>query len=198
MIASTRSLIAALLVASFGLAGCNLHFDLDSVAAPVEADTDGLDTEVPDVDDNDTDPADTGDTDIPDVDDNDADDTGDTDEPDADPADTGDTDVPDTDPVDPPSCAEIGLLSCGNRCVDTNLDPDHCGTCNNACDITQACVASTCRPIACAGDVPPLTGECDPVNQTGCAGNAVCYLQLSGSPPFVSFTPKCGSLEENT
>ena len=199
MITSSRSFIAALLVASLGLAGCNLHFDLDAVAAPVQADTDQIDTDVPDVEDTDTDASDAGDTDQPDVDDTDTQDSGDAvdPDPDADADDAGDVDEPDTDPIEPPSCAEIGLLSCGERCVDTNVDPDHCGTCNNACDITEACLASQCQPVTCPGDVPPLSGDCDPVNQTGCAGNNVCFLQHSGTfPP--RFTPRCGSLEENT
>ncbi|WP_230470437.1 hypothetical protein [Lujinxingia vulgaris] len=194
MITSSRSFIAALLVASLGLTGCNLHFDLDSVAAPVQANTDQLDTDVTDVEDTDTDASDAGDTDTPDVDDTDTHDSGDADDPDADADDAGDVDEPDTDPIEPPSCAEIGLLSCGERCVDTNVDPDHCGTCNNACDITEACVASECQPVACPGDVPPLTGDCDPVNQTGCAGSNACELRFV-PPPTLEFRPSCQAIE---
>ena len=184
MFSSTRTLIAALLVATLAISGCNLHYDLDAVSAPVEV---GPDTDQPDADFGDLDASDTSDTDT------DPTDTGDTDEPDAD---TGEPDADiDADPIDPPACSEIGLLACGDRCVDTNLDPDHCGTCNTACALTESCVSSECQPVTCPGDVPPLTGACDPVDQTGCAGNAGCELRFI-PPPTLEFRPSCKALDQ--
>lgn len=193
MISSTRTLIATLLVATLAISGCNLHYDLDSVSVPVEADTDQPDSGDLDASDADVDATDTGDTDEPDAD-TDQPDT-DTDEPDAD-TDVDAEDDADVDPIDPPSCAEIGLIACGDRCVDTNLDPNHCGTCNTSCALTETCDASECVPVTCPGDVPPLTGDCSPLGNTGCAGSDACELRLIPTPPNFEFRPNCKPLNE--
>jgi hypothetical protein len=38
-----------------------------------------------------------------------------------------------------------GSTKCGNRCVDTTLDPFHCGGCFKACDGGLSCKSSTCQ-----------------------------------------------------
>ncbi|RAL22738.1 hypothetical protein DL240_07515 [Lujinxingia litoralis] len=169
MTSSTRSLLFALSLALFATAGCNLHFDLDSVPAPVDqVDPDAGDAS--NVHDADADPSD-ADVEGPDADANDA------------------------DALEPPTCAELGLVSCDQRCVDTNLDPQHCGTCNNACETTETCVASQCVPLSCPDDVPPLSGDCNPVDQTGCTDNQACYLRFIPPPGAVEFSPSCAAPE---
>ncbi len=37
---------------------------------------------------------------------------------------------------------------CGDRCVDLSADPNHCGTCNSVCDVTETCTAGTCDCFA--------------------------------------------------
>jgi hypothetical protein len=50
-----------------------------------------------------------------------------------------------------------GLSACGKanftKCLDLQTDPEHCGTCDNACVPGIACVAGTCQQIACNGPV---------------------------------------------
>lgn len=50
-----------------------------------------------------------------------------------------------------PEC-ELPLIACGDQCVDTNLNPLHCGRCNNVCPsgICQAgeCVGATTGHVA--------------------------------------------------
>jgi hypothetical protein len=38
------------------------------------------------------------------------------------------------------------LVMCGDQCVDTSSDRDHCGACDEACPGNQVCVRSDCRP----------------------------------------------------
>jgi hypothetical protein len=67
-----------------------------------------------------------------------------------------------------------GTRECGNRCVDTQSDPDHCGACGTACDGG----AGTCRggvcatPEVCDGDDNDLDGEVD--EGAHCPSNKVC------------------------
>jgi len=45
-----------------------------------------------------------------------------------------------------------GLTFCGNTCVDTSTDLNHCGACNTACDPMGSCAAGECQaPPACPG-----------------------------------------------
>lgn len=41
-------------------------------------------------------------------------------------------------------CSEPTPDPCGDQCVDLDLDPDNCGSCNTLCD--GVCVAGTCQP----------------------------------------------------
>jgi len=42
-----------------------------------------------------------------------------------------------------PTCA-AGLSPCNGVCVDTTLDPSHCGSCSNGCPASQSCSGGTC------------------------------------------------------
>lgn len=58
------------------------------------------------------------------------------------------------------------LERCGALCVDTDLDPAHCGGCDRACDDTNGspyCSAGSCR-IMC----DPGFDDCDGDAMTGC------------------------------
>jgi hypothetical protein len=86
-----------------------------------------------------------------------------------------------THPVDPAmagqSCGD-GKTCCGTACVDTQTDPDHCGSCNSPCpDTANTCQGSTCK----CGDGP------------ACSSNEIC----SGSPGTCVCAPpmvQCGGM----
>jgi len=103
-------------------------------------DTGPADTGPADTGPSDTGPADTGPTDTGPAD------TG--------PADTGPEDVP---AVDVPVPCMSPMAMCGDRCVDTQTDTTHCGTCGNACPMGQNCVAGSC---ACLAGRTACTGIC--------------------------------------
>jgi hypothetical protein len=54
-----------------------------------------------------------------------------------------------------------GTTNCGGSCVDTKVDPNHCGSCSGVCTTDQVCVAT-------AG-VGACTLKC-PTGQTNCSG----------------------------
>ena len=67
------------------------------------------------------------------------------------------------------SCAD-GLDDCGGSCVDTLIDPGHCGRCDRSCDV--ACAAGECVS-ACPEPTENCSGSCvdtdsDPANCAGC------------------------------
>src|SRR5262245_50324288 len=43
-----------------------------------------------------------------------------------------------------------GTTLCGAVCVDTKVDPSHCGSCDSACATGESCVEGKCA-VACAG-----------------------------------------------
>ena len=50
------------------------------------------------------------------------------------------------------SCTGDNMEICGNTCVNTSNNGDHCGGCNNACEDGKTCVNSLCTgPGACDG-----------------------------------------------
>lgn len=68
-----------------------------------------------------------------------------------------------------------GATECGGVCVNTDLDPAHCGGCDNACQPGEVCSNGMCG-IACAGGTTECNGLCvdtniDPANCGSC-GNA--------------------------
>jgi hypothetical protein len=73
---------------------------------------------------------------------------------------------------DGPVC-DSGAVACGDRCVDTARDRDHCGACGVRCPDGRACVEGRCACApACAGRVcgdDGCGGSCGP-----CASPRVC------------------------
>ena len=59
-------------------------------------------------------------------------------------------------PTDVNPCG-TGLAMCGTRCVATDVDPDHCGSCSTVCAAGERCVTGSCQPscpngqMFCAG-----------------------------------------------
>jgi hypothetical protein len=43
-----------------------------------------------------------------------------------------------------------GFDCCAQRCVDTRVDPDHCGVCNGPCTLDEFCGLGTCTPVLLA------------------------------------------------
>jgi len=71
-------------------------------------------------------------------------------------------------PVDCPA----GLTDCGGACVNTDLDPYHCGDCGTACSSDELCSVGTCS-TECLGGTTKCGGTCvdanlDPHNCGGC------------------------------
>ena len=44
----------------------------------------------------------------------------------------------------PPNGCDPGQTDCFGQCVDTNRDPDNCGTCGKSCPSGQSCATGTC------------------------------------------------------
>lgn len=126
--------------------------------------------------------------------------------------DTPDSDAPDV--SDPCGGCDGGKVCCASRwegdsarCVDTALNPEHCGTCETRCD-SGACSASVCVASASCDDATPCAngfacsagapggGRCCPVGtsfqanpssffgccpegeQCGCVDGAMCPISL--------------------
>ncbi|MEZ4405886.1 MAG: hypothetical protein R3A52_05370 [Polyangiales bacterium] len=70
-----------------------------------------------------------------------------------------------------------GQTRCGDRCVDTQTESDHCGACGNACPAGQSCRSGACRvvcpspQVACSADLPGDAGVRD-----GSVVREVCVL----------------------
>jgi hypothetical protein len=48
-------------------------------------------------------------------------------------------------------CPGAGEQSCNNVCVNTEVNPDHCGSCSNVCGAGQVCASSGCASSCPAG-----------------------------------------------
>lgn len=78
-----------------------------------------------------------------------------------------------------PTC-EGGTVSCGNTCVNTQMDPVNCGTCGNRCSAEAACQAGKCGTLPEDCSVSPCpslgfycdfsTNKCKP----GCVADNQC------------------------
>jgi hypothetical protein len=71
------------------------------------------------------------------------------------------------------------LLNCGNSCVDTMANVNHCGACGESCSLpnaTPSCVVGTCRVQSCNSGFY----DCDGNATNGCESTTQC--QLSASP----------------
>ena len=71
--------------------------------------------------------------------------------------------------ADGATCAQT---VCNGACVDTSIDPLHCGGCSKPCPTAQVCSNSTCMP-PCPGKEVPCNGVC-------CAG--LCAANACKSP----------------
>lgn len=71
-------------------------------------------------------------------------------------------------------CSDLGLCStgltfCNGKCFDLNTDPDHCGSCSNACALPphvteKGCSGGTCAIVTCESHY----GDCDLDYANGC------------------------------
>ena len=78
-----------------------------------------------------------------------------------------------------------GRADCGGSCVDTSVDPLHCGGCGSACAAGQACVSGACACVpSCAGRVcggDGCGGSCGScaVDRVCAGGSCECGASLS-------------------
>lgn len=89
------------------------------------------------------------------------------------------------DPIDSSDC-DAGLSMCGGFCVDTKINPAHCGGCGKTCSDTEACVSSACvtscssGKIDCGGSCVDTTkdlsncGACGKKCPSGVNASATC------------------------
>jgi len=92
-----------------------------------------------------------------------------------------------------------GLSQCGDDCVQTELDPAHCGGCDQSCDAGEVCSDGQCK-LQCAGGTTKCSDACvdtttDPAHCGGCdmacAAEQICH-QGSCSLVCVGGSTKCG------
>ena len=73
------------------------------------------------------------------------------------------TDVPaagrDAQPVDPGLTCAAPREACGGGCVDTSINPAHCGGCNRPCGVGETCSGGACQS-ACAAPRTMCSGSC--------------------------------------
>jgi phospholipase C len=87
-----------------------------------------------------------------------------------------------------------GKVACGDTCVDLELDPGHCGTCDHACGTGDVCSVATCGPTClagtteCSGLCVDTTSDRDHCGTCGhaCASGEVCAAGACSS--------SCGAL----
>ncbi len=74
-------------------------------------------------------------------------------------------------------------IRCGDRCVDVDSDPDHCGLCGHACEGGEVCSQGACLS-QCYADYEECRGGCFDVSVSavhcgrcgnGCAGDDICW-----------------------
>lgn len=113
-------------------------------------------------------------------------------------------------PVDPPDasvpeqCDGGGAARCGGACVNTEVDPVHCGGCDNACASGQSCEAGVCvsrcqidgqqvdsgavnAANACEQCVPETSATTwtQRADGTQCASGQVCSAGVCGPKCFI-------------
>lgn len=72
-------------------------------------------------------------------------------------------------------CDDPNLTSCDSQCVDTDVSPDYCGSCDNTCSEGQGCSAGSCTDL-CEIGLVNCGGECiDPdTNADFCGAAGTC------------------------
>jgi hypothetical protein len=86
----------------------------------------------------------------------------------------------------------LGEIECGGSCVDPGTNPEHCGTCDQACIVGEFCVVGSCSPacdpplVACGSlciDVlsnPFHCGSCGHVCESGICVGGECADAVPG------------------
>lgn len=79
------------------------------------------------------------------------------------------------------NCDDPNLTSCEARCVDTDVSPDFCGSCENSCAAGQGCASGECVDFCDAGELN-CGGTCvDPnTNADFCGASDTCTGANSG------------------
>lgn len=80
------------------------------------------------------------------------------------------------------TCDDPNLTSCESTCVDTDVSPEFCGSCDNACDVGQGCSAGACVDL-CDPGLVNCGGECiDPLtNGDFCGASGFCSGDSAGT-----------------
>ncbi len=80
------------------------------------------------------------------------------------------------------NCEDPNLTSCESSCVDTDISPDFCGSCDNSCAEGQGCSAGSCVDVCDAGQLN-CGGECiDPTtNADFCGASGTCTGANAGT-----------------
>ena len=79
---------------------------------------------------------------------------------------------------------------CDGKCVDTQNDPQNCGTCGTVCDASESCTGGACEKLGCGRGISQCTNKCvdlqnDPANCGKC-GKACQAIEVCSKG-------KCGS-----
>lgn len=80
------------------------------------------------------------------------------------------------------NCEDPNLTSCESSCVDTDISPDFCGSCDNSCAEGQGCSAGSCVDVCDPGQLN-CGGECiDPTtNADFCGASGTCTGANAGT-----------------
>lgn len=110
--------------------------------------------------------------------------------------------------TDARSACTMGTTLCSDECVSTRVDRDHCGECDNRCEMGEACVEGACE-IVCPGAQANCDGVCADLDsdRLHCGGCDVrceegedCVggeCRLSCPTGQVDCTGSCASLESD-
>lgn len=57
------------------------------------------------------------------------------------------------------TCATLGFLTCGEDCVDEQVDENNCGGCGTSCSAGHVCIGGTCS-LSCQAGLTACSGKC--------------------------------------
>ena len=90
------------------------------------------------------------------------------------------------------ACPGDGVFCCDGGCLDTDIDPDHCGACGNECSGADACCGGACIDLdtdaqhcgdcerSCAPGEECTAGDCTQLTCTPQAPNQFCGVTATG------------------